>query len=109
MWLWAFFLVVVVIEVWYAFAFVYAYVQLRERMLLLPALQALLMLGVFGYLAYSLNSGQPASLLVVMPLLLGVLAISIYWRRSLLAWRSLRKAIRGVRWMSCRSASQPRI
>ncbi|MFQ3662101.1 MAG: hypothetical protein SNJ69_06865 [Chloroflexaceae bacterium] len=82
MWLWAFFLVVILIEVWYAFAFVYAYVQLRERMLLLPALQALLMLGVFGYLAYSLNSGQPASLFVVMPLLLGVLAISIFWRRS---------------------------
>lgn len=82
MWLWAFFFVVVVIEVWYAFAFVYAYIQLRERMLLLPALQALLMLAVFGYLAYSLANNQAASLFVAIPLLLGTLIISLFWRRS---------------------------
>lgn len=40
------------------------------------------MLAVFGYLAYALSSGQPASIVVVMPLLLGTLLIAIYWRRS---------------------------
>lgn len=82
MWLWVFFLIVIVIEVWYAFAFVYAYVQLRERMLLLPALQALLMLGAFVYLAYSLANNQPANLMLILPLLMGTLLISLFWRRS---------------------------
>lgn len=82
MWLWiALIVFVIVFELWYAAAFLYAYMQLRERPLLLPVLQALMMLGAFTYLSLAVMNGWSANPLVVFGLLIGAMLVSVYWRR----------------------------
>ncbi|RRR71724.1 MAG: hypothetical protein EI684_11175 [Candidatus Viridilinea halotolerans] len=68
-------------ELWYAAAFYFAYTQLRERSLLLPVLQALLMLFAFGYLTLAVIYGWAANPLLVFGALLGAMVVSLYWRR----------------------------
>lgn len=82
MWLWTLLTVVVILfELWYAAAFLFAYGQLRERFLLLPVLQALLMLAAFVYLSAALLNGWPINSVLVLGLLVAAMALSLYWRR----------------------------
>jgi hypothetical protein len=73
---------VILVEVWYAVAFYVAYLQLRDRMVLLPMLQALLMLAAFAYIVVALLNQWPISLVVVVGLLIAAMLVSLYWRRS---------------------------
>lgn len=83
MWLWTLLTVVVILfEVWYAAAFLFAYGQLRERLLLLPVLQALLMLAAFTYIAAALSNGWTLNSALVLGLLIGAMGISLFWRRA---------------------------
>jgi hypothetical protein len=80
--LWIFLIVFVILfELWYAAGFLYAYSQLRERSLLLPVLQALLMLLAFAYLTLAVINGASANPLIVFGLLIGAMVVSLYWRR----------------------------
>jgi hypothetical protein len=74
--------VVILVEVWYAVAFYAAYLQLRDRMVLLPMAQALLMLAAFAYIGVALLNQWPINLVVVVGLLIGAMLVSLYWRRS---------------------------
>jgi hypothetical protein len=81
-WLWTLLTAVVILfELWYAAAFLFAYVQLRERALLLPMVQALLMLAAFAYISIAVINGWAINPIVVLLLLIGAMAISLYWRR----------------------------
>ncbi|MFV9507911.1 MAG: hypothetical protein AB4911_25465 [Oscillochloridaceae bacterium umkhey_bin13] len=73
---------VILFEIWYAAAFLFAYSQVRERTLLLPVAQAVLMLLAFAYLTLALLNGWSANPLIVFSLLIGAMLISIYWRRT---------------------------
>lgn len=73
---------VALFELWYAAAFFYAYLQVRERLLLLPVLQAILMLIAFVYLGAALANGWSANPVIVLGLLVVAIGISLYWRRS---------------------------
>lgn len=82
MWLWIVLIVFVILfELWYAAAFLFAYSQLRERSLLLPVIQALLMLGAFAYLSLAVLNGWSANPLIVFGLLIAAMVVSVYWRR----------------------------
>lgn len=72
---------VIIFEMWYAAAFLFAYTHVRERPLLLPVAQAVLMLLAFAYLTLALLNGWSANPLIVFGLLIGAMLISIYWRR----------------------------
>lgn len=81
-WIFTFLLIAVALfELWYALAFLVAYGQIRERLLLLPMLQALLMLGAFAYLTVTVLAGWPVNSFVVVLLLIGAMLISLLWRR----------------------------
>lgn len=83
MWLWSLLTVaVIVFELWYAIAFLYAYGQVRERLLLLPMAQALLMLGAFLYIGVAVANSWAVNPIVVLLLLIAAMAISLYWRRT---------------------------
>lgn len=83
MWLWIVLtLVVVVFELWYAAAFLIAYWNTRERMLLLPVTQALLMLAAFAYIGLAMINSWMISPYLVVTLLIGAMGISLYWRRT---------------------------
>jgi hypothetical protein len=75
-------LVVILVEVWYAVAFYVAYLQLRDRMLLFPMSQALLMLAAFVYLGICLLNSWSINLFVVVAFLIAAMLVSLYWRRS---------------------------
>ncbi len=82
MWLWTLLTAVVVLfELWYAAAFFFAYMQLRERTLLLPMLQALLMLAAFAYIGLAVMNSWALNPIVVLLLLIGAMGLSLYWRR----------------------------
>ncbi|HMQ33212.1 MAG TPA: hypothetical protein PKD53_20945 [Chloroflexaceae bacterium] len=83
MWIWTLLTAFVVLfELWYAAAFLYAYGQLRERLLLLPVAQAMLMLAAFAYLTAAVLNGWPINPFVVLGLLIGAMLVSLYWRRA---------------------------
>ncbi|WP_141508896.1 hypothetical protein [Candidatus Chloroploca asiatica] len=73
---------VILFEVWYLVAFLYAYRQIGERLLLLPALQALLMLLAFAYLAVASVVGFDINMGVFIALLVTAMLISLFWRRN---------------------------
>ena len=81
MWLIALTIFVVLFELWYAVAFLFAYNQVRERALLLPVLQAVLMLAAFVYITVAAMNGWSTNPPIVFGLLIAALLISIYWRR----------------------------
>ncbi len=72
---------VILFEIWYGVAFLFAYTQLRERTLLLPVLQALLMLVAFAYLGLALVNGWQTNPLIVFTPLIAAMLVSVYWRR----------------------------
>lgn len=74
-------ILVILFEIWYAAAFLFAYMQIRERTLLLPVAQAVLMLAAFAYLTLALLNGWSANPIIVFSLLIGAMLISLYWRR----------------------------
>ncbi len=83
MWLWTLLTVVVILfELWYAAAFLFAYGQLRERLLLLPVLQALLMLAAFAYIGAAVVNGWALNPVIVLGLLVGAMGLSLYRRRA---------------------------
>jgi hypothetical protein len=82
-WFWTLLTVAVILfELWYAAAFFYAYLQIRERLLLLPMIQAFLMLAAFAYIGLAVMNGWPINPLFVLAPLLAALIISLYWRRA---------------------------
>lgn len=83
MWFWIVLMVAVILfEIWYAVAFLVAYGQLRDRMVLLPMAQALLMLTAFAYIGLGIVTGQGSNLIVILLLLIGAMVVSLYWRRT---------------------------
>lgn len=74
--------VVIAFEIWYMAGFVYAYRQVRERMLLVPAAQGLLMLLAFAYIGWSQAATGTFSAVVVIALLIGAMLLSLVWRRN---------------------------
>ncbi len=83
MWIWTLLTVFVVLfELWYAAAFVYAYAQIRERPMLLPAAQALLILAAFVYLTAAVLSGWQINPFIVLGLLIAAMLVSLLWRRA---------------------------
>jgi hypothetical protein len=81
---WVSFLIIFVMlfEVWYAAAFLYAYFQTRERFVLFPFAQALLLLAAFAYIAFAFSSGQGLNSTIVLVLLIIALFFSMTWRRN---------------------------
>jgi hypothetical protein len=73
---------VMLFEVWYAVAFLYAYAQTRERFVLFPFAQALLLLAAFVYIAYALSTGQGLNSTIILVLLIIALFFSMVWRRN---------------------------
>ncbi len=69
-------------ELWYVAAFFVAYRYMRERMLLLPMAQALLMLLALAYLGAAVFMSWPINLMVVLTPLLAAMGVSFYWRRT---------------------------
>ena len=73
---------VMLFEVWYAAAFLYAYFQTRERFVLFPFAQALLLLAAFGYITYALSTAQGLNSTIILVLLIIALFFSMVWRRN---------------------------
>lgn len=73
---------VILFEIWYAAAFLYAYAQTRERFVLFPFVQALLLLAAFVYIAYAFNTGQGLNSTIILVLLIIALLFSMIWRRN---------------------------
>ncbi len=74
--------VVILVELWYAVAYYVAYLQLRDRMLLFPMAQALLMLAAFVYIAVAALNQWSINLIVVVAFLIAAMLVSLYWRRN---------------------------
>jgi hypothetical protein len=81
---WVSFLIIFVIlfELWYAAAFLYAYFQTRERFVLFPFAQALLLLAAFAYIGYAFATGQGLNATIILVLLIIALLFSMVWRRN---------------------------
>jgi hypothetical protein len=73
---------VILFEIWYAAAFLSAYFQTRERFLLFPFAQALLLLAAFAYIAFVFSTGQGMNSVIILALLVIALVFSMIWRRN---------------------------
>jgi hypothetical protein len=71
-------IMMILVSVWYMVAYTVAFFHIRERMLLLPVVQWLLV-GI-GLGSIVINNGTPVLVWVMTPLLIG-LALAGIWRR----------------------------